>query len=122
MNKLVAYSENAKRYAKQIVTSSFTKILCGDFQIPTQKEMEHSLENFIDYNFDEYQAVSRIMAKHPGWDEERVKDEVYKNKMKLEKEYRNNLKHAASMAITEIENLISSLNDTVKAWKIKKLE
>ena len=122
MNKLVACSADAKRCAKQIVTGAFNEILYGNFQIPTQKEMEQSLENFIDDNFDEYQEMSRILAKHPGWDRERVNSEVYKKKMKFDKEYRNNLKQAASEAITEIENLISSFNDTVKAWKIKNLE
>jgi hypothetical protein len=122
MNKLVACSADAKRCAKQIITGAFNEIQCGNFRIPTQKEMEKSLENFIDYNFDEYQVRSKIIAKHPGWDKERVKSEVYKTKMKFDKEYRNNLKHAVSEAITEIENLISSLNDTIKTWKIKNLE
>ena len=84
--------------------------------------MERSLEGFIDDTFDEYPVRSKIKAKHPGWDKERVKSEVYKTKMKFENEYRNNLKQAASEAITDIENLISSLNETIKAWKITNLE
>ena len=121
MNKLVACSADAKRCAKQIVTEAFTQILCGDFRIPTQTDMERSLKNIIDNNFDEYQVRSRIKAKHPGWDRERLKSEVDKTKMKFDKVYQGNLRQAASEAITEIEGLISSLNDAIKAWKIKNL-
>jgi len=121
MNKLVACSTDAKRCAKQIVTEAFAQILCGNFRIPTQEEMEHSLKGIIDYDIDEYQVRSKIKAKHPGWDRERLKSEVYKTKMKFDKEYQDNLKQAASEAITEIEDLISSLNHTIKAWKIKNL-
>ena len=84
--------------------------------------MERALKDIIDYNFDEYQVRSKIKAKHPGWDRERLKSEVYKTKMKFDKEYQYNLRQAASEAITEIEGLISSLKDTIKAWKIKNLE
>ena len=67
--------------------------------------MEQFLEDFIDNDFYEYRVRSKVKAKHPGWDKERVKSEVYKTKMKFENEYRNNLKQAASEAITEIERL-----------------
>ena len=121
MNKLVACSADAKRCAKQVVTGALIQILCGDFRIPAQEEMERALKGIIDYNFDEYQVRSKIKAKHPGWDGERLKSEVYKTKMKFDKEYQYNLRQAASEAITEIEGLISSLKDTIKAWKIKNL-
>ena len=122
MNKLVACSADAKRCAKQIVTGAFNEILCGNFSIPTLEEMQRSVEDFIDYTFDEYQAMSKVIAKHPGWDEERLKGEVLRKKMKYDNEYRNNVKQAASNSVTEIENLINSLNDTIKSWKIKNLE
>ena len=122
MNNLVKCSTDAKRCAKKIVTGAFNEILCGNFRIPSPDEMERSLESFIDYNFDEYKVMSKIKAKHPGWDRERVKSEAYRKKMKFDKEYHNNVKQAASEAITDIENLISSLKDTIKAWKIRKLK
>jgi len=52
----VTCSLDAKRCAKQIVTGAFNEILCGNLKIPTQKEMEQSIEGFIDYNFDEHQV------------------------------------------------------------------
>jgi pyruvate dehydrogenase complex dehydrogenase (E1) component len=120
--KLVKCSTDAKHCAKQIVTAAFNEILNGKFRIPSQEEMEQSLQGVINNAFNEYKVMSTIKAKHPGWDEERVKNEVYRTKLKIDKEYRNNLKQAASEAITDIENLISSLNETIKAWKITNLE
>ena len=67
MNKLVTCSTDAKRCAKQIVTGAFNDILCDNFQIPSQEEMERFLESFIDYTFDEYQVGSKIIAKHLGF-------------------------------------------------------
>jgi hypothetical protein len=122
MKKPVTYSIDAKTCARQIVHEAFTDALCGRFIIPSQKKMEHILNDFIDYDFDEYQNKRKIIAKNPSWDDEQVKDEVYSLKMRYDEEYRQNLMRATSEAITEIENLLSSLNDAIKAWKIKNLE
>jgi len=122
MKKLVACSAGAKNFARKIVHEAFNDILCGNFIIPSQKEMEHNLKDFIDYDFDEYQNKKKIIAKHPSWDNDRANDKFYSLKLRYDKEYRENLMQAASEAITEIENLISSLNDAIKAWKIKNLK
>jgi hypothetical protein len=122
MNKLVTCSIDAKRCSKQIVIGAFNEILCGQFKIPSLDEMEKSLEGFIDYTFDEHKEMSTIISKHPGWDEERVKGEVYKNKMKFVNTYRNNLKQPLPNRVPDIENLINDLNNTNKSWKITNLE
>ncbi len=122
MIKLVACSADVKICAKQIVHEAFSDILCGNFRIPVQKEMEHLLKDYIDYDFDEYQKKKKVIAKHPSWDDEQVNGEVYRLKLRYDKEYRENLMQATSEAIAEIENLLSSLSDAIKAWKIKNLE
>ncbi len=122
MIKLVACSADVKICARQIVHEAFSDILCGNFKMPTQKEMEHLLKDYIDYDFDEYQKKKKVIAKHPSWDDEQVNDEVHKVKRRHDKEYRENLMQATSEAIAEIENLLSSLSDAIKAWKIKNLE
>ncbi|MFC1817191.1 hypothetical protein ACFL0M_14940 [Thermodesulfobacteriota bacterium] len=121
MRKLVACSADVKICSKQIVHEAFRDILCGNFIIPSQKELEHILKDHIDYDFDEYQKKRKIIAKHPPWDDEQVNDEVYRLKLRYDKEYRRNLMQAVSEAAAEIESLISSLNDAIKAWKIKNL-
>ena len=90
--------------------------------MPAQKEMEHLLKDYIDYDFDEYQKNKKVIAKHPSWDDEQVNGEVYRLKLRYDKEYRENLMQATSEAIAEIENLLSSLSYAIKAWKIKNLE
>jgi len=121
MNKVLVSLTGAKTCAGQIVHEAFNEILCGKFNIPSQKEMERILKDFIDYDFNEYQKKKKIIAKNPSWDDDQVNDEVYRLKLRYDKEYRENLMQAASEAVAEIENLISSLSDTIKAWKIKNL-
>jgi hypothetical protein len=122
MKKLVTYSAGAKNCARQIVHEAFNDILSEKFIIPSQKKMENILKDFIDYDFDEYQKNKKVKAKNPSWEDEQVNDEVYKLKMRHDKEYQGNLRQAASQAISEIENLLRSFNDAIKAWKIKNLE
>lgn len=122
MKPLVAYYIKAKAFSKQIIQSAFDDILCGTFRVPTQEEMERSLESIIEYEFDEYQVMSKVISKHPGWSNEQVSDEVYRKRMRYDQEYQNNLRQAADQAITEIEQLVESFNKTIKAWKRKNLQ
>ena len=122
MRNLIAYSADAKKCAQQIVLEAFNDILCGDFDIPSQGQMENFLKDVIEYSFDEYKVKNEIRSSHKYWEKEQVNNEVYRLKMKSEKKYRDDLIQAASEAITEIESLISSLNENIKKWKIKNLE
>jgi hypothetical protein len=122
MRKLVVCSAGAKNCARQIVHEAFNNILCDNFKMPSQQEIENILKDFIEYDFDEYQRKKKIIAKHPSWNDEQVNDEVYRRKLRYDKEYQQNLMQAASEAIAEIETLISSLSEAIKAWKIKNLE
>ena len=121
MNKASDWSIGAQSCARQIVHKAWEDILCGKFQMPAQKEMEQILKNFIDYDFDEYEVMKKVKGKQPNWDEQEINHQVYKVKAKHDREYQDNLNKATSGAINEIENLLSSLNDTIRAWKIKNL-
>lgn len=121
MKKLIAYSADIKRCAKQVVHEAFGEILKGDFKVPTFDETEAFLRDVIVYSFDDYEVKKKIVAKHPSWDEDQLADEVHRLKVRYDKEYHGNLRQAASETITEIENLITSLNEAIKAWKIKNL-
>ena len=115
------YSSDVKKCAQQIVKEFFQDILIDEFQIPTHDQMESYLLENIDHDFNEYQAQKKIQRSRPQWSEERIADELEKQKEHYEKEFRHNLKVAAQNAVNEVENLISSLKDTIKAWKIKNL-
>ena len=122
MRKIVACSAGAKSCARQTIVEAFSDVLCGNFETPSQKEMENFLKDFIEYSFDEYQVKRKITAKHPGWDEELLANEVYRLKMRYDNKYRENLMRAAAEAISEIERLLSSLNNAIKEWRRKNLE
>ncbi|MBL7179542.1 MAG: hypothetical protein ABIK98_08670 [Pseudomonadota bacterium] len=118
----IRYSASVKRCAKQIVKEFFEDILIGEFKMPSQTQMESYLLENIDSGFDEYQALKKIQCSHPEWSQERIADELEKQKRRYEKEFQHNLKVAAQNAINEVENLAGNLKDTIKAWKIKNLE
>ena len=116
------YSPYVKKCAQQIVKESFADILIGEFQMPSQDQIESYLFQNIDYRFDEYKVKKKIQRSHLQWSEGRINDELEKQKRRYEKEFRNNLKVAVQNAVNEAENLVSSLKDSIKTWKIKNLE
>jgi intergrase/recombinase len=116
------YSSDAKKCAKQIVKESFADILSGEFKIPSQVQMESYLLENINYSFDEYQTSKKIQRSHLEWSREQLTAELEMQKRRYEKEFRNNLKVATQKGVNEVENLVSSLKDTIKVWKIKNLE
>jgi len=116
------YLADAKKCAQQIVKESFADILTGEFQIPSQKQMESYLLENIDYSFDEYKTAKKIQRSHLEWSREQITAELEVQKRRYEKEFRNNLKVATQKAVNEVENLVSSFKATIKAWRIKNLE
>lgn len=116
------YSSDVKKCAHQIVKESFADILIGEFQIPSQAQMEPFLLENIDYSFDEYQTAKKIQRSHLQWSREQIAAELEMQKRRYEKEFRNNLKVAVQNAVNEVENLVSSLKDTIKTWKTENLE
>ncbi|MEE8431927.1 MAG: hypothetical protein V3S16_11820 [Candidatus Desulfatibia sp.] len=115
------YSSDVKKCAQQIVKESFADILIGEFRMPSQTQMESYLLENIDYGFDEYQTAKKIQRSHLQWSEEQIVDELEVQKRRYEKESRYNLKAGAQKAVNEVENLVSSLKDIIKVWKIKNL-
>jgi hypothetical protein len=118
----IRYSASVKRCAKQIIKEFFEDILIGKFKMPSQTQMESYLLENINYGFDQYQAAKKIQSSHPEWNEERIADELEKQKQRYEKEFQYGLKIAAQNATNEIENLAGNLKDTIKVWKIRNLE
>ena len=116
------YLADAKKCAQQIVKESFADILSGEFRIPSQKQMESYLLENIDYSFDEYQTTKKIQRSHLKWSREQITTELEMQKRRYEKEFRNNLKVATQKGVNEVENLVNSLKDAIKAWRIKNLE
>jgi len=83
--------------------------------------MKSFLEKNFDHSFDEYMIRQKIKRSHPEWSDERVAEELDKKKRHYENELRVNLRVAALNTIEEIENLIISLNNAIREWKIMHL-
>jgi hypothetical protein len=115
------YSSDIKLYARQIVKESLNQILANIYQVPTLEEMKRFLEKNFDHSFDEYMISQKIKRTHPGWSNEQVTEELDKQKRHYENELRVNLRIAALNTIEEIENLIISLNNAIREWKIMHL-
>jgi len=112
------YSSDIKQCARQIVKEYLNQILADTYQIPTLEEMKLFLEENFDHSFDDYMVSRKIKRSHPAWSREQVMDELERQKRHYESELRVNLRIAALNTIEEIENLIISLNNAIREWKI----
>ncbi len=115
------YSTDIKMCARQIVRESLNRILAGTYEIPSLEEMKNFLEQNFDHSFDEYLITQKIKRSHPAWNRDQIVGELDRQKRHYENELRVNLRIAALSTIEEIENLIISLNNHIREWKVKNL-
>jgi RNA processing factor Prp31 len=116
--KVKMYSSDIKKCARQIVKGSLSQILADTYQVPSLEEMKHFLEENFDHSFDDYLIKQKIRRSHPTWNNGQVMDELERQKRHYENELRVNLRIAALNTIEEIENLIISLNNAIREWKV----
>ncbi len=115
------YSSDIKKCARQIVKESLNRILAGTYEVPSLEEMKFFLEENFDHSFDEYLINQKIKRSHPAWGNDQILEEMDRQKRHYENELRVNLRIAALNTIEEIENLIISLNNAIRAWKVMHL-
>ena len=116
--KMKMYSSEIKKCARLIVKESLNQILAGTYRIPSLEEMKYFLEENFDHSFDEYLVTQKIKRSHPVWNNEQIVEEVERQKRHYENELRVNVRIAALNTIEEIENLIISLNNAIREWKV----
>jgi RNA processing factor Prp31 len=112
------YSSDIKQCARQIVKESLNHILAGTYEIPSLEEMKVFLEENFEHTFDEYMVIQKTKRSHPEWSRDQVMEELDRQKRNYENELRVNLRIAALNTIEEIENLIISLNNAIREWKV----
>ena len=117
----VMYPSDPKACAQQIIKESINRILAGKFDVPTLEEMESILKRNFENLFDEHRAIRSIKALHPSWDKLMISDELYRQRRYHEKKLRDRLRAVSVETINEIENLIASLNEMIKKWKVLNL-
>ena len=115
------YSSDIKKCARQIVKESLNRILAGTYAVPSLEEMKLFLEENFDHAFDEYMITQKTKRSHPEWSRDQVLEELDRQKRNYENELRVNLRIAALNTIEEIENLIISLNNAIREWKVMHL-
>jgi len=116
--KVKMYSSDIKKCARQIVKGSLGQILADSYEVPSLEEMKLFLEENFDHSFDDYIIKQKIRRSHPTWNNDQVMGELEKQKRHYENELRVNLRIAALNTIEEIENLIISLNNAIREWKV----
>jgi len=115
------YSSDIKKCARQIVKESLNRILAGTYEVPSLEEMKFFLEENFGHSFDEYLITQKIKRSHPAWSNDQILEELDRQHRHYENELRVNLRIAALNTIEEIENLIISLNNAIRAWKVMHL-
>ena len=115
------YISDAKNCASQMVRESLPDILAGIYQTPSLEEMLLVLEGNFEHPFDEFMARRNIMKSTLDWSEDQIEGEIEMQKRCFENELGVNLRVAALITIEEIEKLITSLNSSIKKWKIENL-
>ena len=112
------YSSDPKACAQQIVKESIDSILAGKFDVPTLENIESILRRNFENLFDEYKVIQKIEALNPSWNKSQILDELDRQRRFYEKKLRERLRAASIETINEIENLIVSLNQMIKNWKL----
>ena len=115
---MTMYSSDIKMCARQIVKGSLNQILADTYQVPSLEEMKLFLEENFDHSFDDYLTTQKIKRSHPTWNRDQAMGELERQKRHYENELRVNLRIAALNTIEEIENLIISLNNAIREWKV----
>ena len=112
------YSSDIKMCARKIVKQSLNQILADKYEIPSLEEMQNFLEENFDHSFDDYLTTQKIKRSHPEWGKDRIAEELDRQRRHYENELRVNVRIAALNTIAEIENLIISLKNAIREWKV----
>ena len=96
----------ARSCAKLIVKESFEKIMSGDFEMPSNRDMEEMIDKELEWDFDEDGVVAEIKRNYPSWSDEQVYDEVDKLGDVYENERFN---HIIKVTVIECQNMVKEL-------------
>ena len=106
VNALNAFAHSC---AKLIVKESFEKIASGDFEMPSNSDMEEMIDKALEWDFDEDKAAAEITRNYPGWSQEQVYDEVDKLADRYEDERSNHLESIINATVLECQNMVKEL-------------
>ena len=111
-NALNAFAHSC---AKLIVKESFEKIASGDFEMPSNSDMEEMIDKALEWDFDEDKVAAEIKRNYPDWSEEQVYDEVDKLADIYEDERSNHLESIIKATIIACQNMVEQLQKKTEA-------
>ena len=112
VNALNAFAHSC---AKLIVKESFEKIVSGNFEMPSNSDMEEMIDKALEWDFDEDKVAAEIKRNYPGWSEEHVYDEVDKLGDIYEDERSNYLESIIKATVLECQNMVKELQKKTEA-------
>ncbi len=112
VNALNAFAHSC---AKLIVKESSAKIASGDFEMPSNTDMEEMINKAPEWDFDEDKVAAEIKRNYPGWREEKVYDEVDKLADVYEDERSSHLESIIKTTVLECQNMVKELQKKTEA-------
>jgi hypothetical protein len=112
VNALNAFAHSC---AKLIVKESFEKIVSGNFEMPSNADMEEMIDKALEWDFDEDKVAAEIKRNYPAWSEERVYDEVDKLADIYEDERSSHLESIIKATVLECQNMVKELQKKTEA-------
>jgi DNA-binding transcriptional regulator YhcF (GntR family) len=112
VNALNAFAHSC---AKLIVKESSAKIVSGDFEMPSNSDMEEMIDKALEWDFDEDKVAAEIKRNYPAWSEERVYDEVDKLADIYEDERSSHLESIIKATVLECQNMVKELQKKTEA-------
>ncbi len=112
VNALNAFAHSC---AKLIVKESSAKIASGDFEMPSNSDMEEMIDKALEWDFDEDKVAAEIKRNYPGWREEKVYDEVDKLADVYEDERSSHLESIIKATVLECQNMVKELQKKTEA-------
>ena len=106
VNSLNAFAHSC---AKLIVKESSTKIVSGDFEMPSNSAMEEMIDRKLEWDFDEDKVAGEIKRNCPGWSEEQVYDEVDKLVDIYDDKRSSHFEPIIKATVLECQNMVEAL-------------
>jgi hypothetical protein len=106
VNALNAFAHSC---AKLVIKESSAKIASGNFEMPSNSDMEEMIDKALEWDFDEDKVAAEIKRNYPGWSEEQVYDEVDKLADIYEDERSNHLDSIIKATVIACQNMVKEL-------------
>lgn len=103
----------------QIVDSFFDRVKSINLDVISANDIENMIENKMNWKFDEDAVVRHIEQTFPGWNKDRVYEEVDRLEDMYEKEIEKRIEEIRKTILKNCKNIISQLKEDVRLMQDK---